>query len=306
MAFTDEGNFALKDMLIRSEFRLVDAELRVGDAVVRQRVSSLIQRQLGLAEENAALVADPSFPPGVTPLSPISPPAPIGGVFPEPEPERVAVTAPVLVGKQVYTVRGDSSTATVFRGARLTSSGFLVRVSGEMVSAVDIRSTDEGLTFLISDADEDNSIGRLGGDHDLINMGSGDPVSGDHAIGLIQTVTAAGFVPPSRFDVAFFTPVRAGQRLCVEQDVAVGLSFYAVFEVAQFSEGGTVTQVIRERIVESVRVPPPIVAFTPVMMVFPEAPTNRRVALNLGSFKILFEQGFRPVGNVTASGVSLV
>lgn len=304
MAFTDEGNFLLKDMIIRSDFRLVDAEIRVGDVTARQRVSSLLQRQLASVEIIAAAAVEPVLPPGVPPIGPSPVPPPVGGLPPVVPEEPTDIGPERVVGRQVYTVRGDSSTATVFRGPRIIADGVLVRVTGELVHTSPILSTDEGITFLVSDSDELNSIGRLGGDHDLINMGLGAPVVGDHGIGLIQEQDNTGGVNQSRWDVRFHQPVRSGQRLCVEQDVGVGLHFFAVFEVVQFSEGLSTTEVIRERVVESVRLPPAPAGFTPVMMQHSILPPV--VVQSLASFQFRFALGYQPVGNVLSSGVSLI
>ncbi len=303
MAFTVEGNFALKDKLIRSEFRLVDVEIRVGDFRSPNRVSSLLQRELAGRESTLELINNQSLPPGIRALEgfgggPLGTP---GGPMEGPPAEPGA--AMEITGKQVYTVRGDSSTGTVFRGARLLSDGFLVRVSGELTSSAEILSTDEGITFLVSDSDELNSIGRLGGDHDLINMGTGDPVVGDHAIGLIDRATNVGFVVPAKFDVGFHTPVRAGQRLCVEQDVAVGAHFYAVFEVAQFANVQSSTGYVGMQIRQSVPVDPPAPVFQPVVMQESIFRPKGRIVNSLAEVNQLLMLGWIIVGNVFPDGI---
>jgi len=304
MAFTEESNRALKDQVVRSDFRLVDMEFRVGNAVARQRVSTLVPGQISASEAARGLIDKPEAGPGVLPLLA---PGPAPGRLPLPDgvvPEVVGGPVDVVVGAQVYTVRGDSSTATVFRGPNLIADGILVRVTGELVHASPILSTDEGVTFLVSDSDVQSSIGRLGGDHDLINMGLGAPVVGDHGIGLIHEQSSVGGINQSRWDVRFHHPVRAGQRLCVEQDVAVGLHFYAVFEVVQFASMPSVNRILKGTIQDSLRVDPDPLAFRPILM--EHESLDNRVAFSSAEFTKLFLDAFEPVGEILKEGLSVV
>ena len=298
MAFTEEGNFLLKDKIIRSDFRLVDVEIRVGAFRSPNRVSALLQSRLAGQVAQEGQIEQQVLPPGNFGLEgfgggPIGTPGgPMDGSAVPPG------QATEILGKQVYTVRGETPAFGVYRTAPITSDGILVRVYGEMTSVNDVIGVDNGIVFLISDNEQTRSVARAGGDYDLMVTGTGSPPPGRHGVGLIFRATSSGFGSQSVFDVGFHTAVRTGRRFAVEHGMSGVGDFWAVFEVAQFIGVGASSGYIGNRIRESVPPEPAPTGFIPVVMQESIRRPGGRVVESLAEVNQLLMLGWIIVGNL--------
>ncbi len=303
MAFTVEGNFALKDMLIRSEFRLVDVEVRVGDFRSPNRVSSLLQRQLAGREAQLELINNQVLPPGIRALEGFGggPAGTAGGPMEGPPTEPGA--AMEITGKQVYSLRARNGAFNVTRSAQITSDGILVRVSGGVVAAFDFGSFDDGLRLLISDSDQVTTVDRVGGDFDIFTVGRGGDPTTSHGIGVNNQVTAVGHPSVDNFDIGFFRPVRAGQRFGVDLNAGGIVEYWAVFEVAQFSNVRSSRGYVGQQIRDSVPVDPSPPVFQPVIMQQSIFRPSGRVVESLAEVNQLLQLGWIIVGNVFPDGI---
>jgi len=306
MPFTVEGNFALKDMLIRSEFRLVDVEVRVDSTVQRLRVSSLLSRDLAGFEAQEAVIADPPLVPLLFPPNVVPP----GTVLPD-EPRVPMVGAPavgmgIVAGRQVYTIRGSNSPNNIVLGTNITADGILTRVRGSTVAPFDFIDFDNGIRLIVTDSEDIGRNNRVGGDVDLFQVGSGGNVTGTHGIGVGRENAVGESAGIDQFDISFHRPIRSGQRFGVDLNAGAIVGYWVTFEVTQFVEFESGVEFVRERIVESIVERPAARGFTSILMSRQTGPVSvNRVATTESLFANLFAAGFRPVGNLTSEGVSL-
>lgn len=326
MAFTVEGNLALKDMFIRSDFRLVDVELRADSTVLRTRVSTLLASELAARESQDLIRELPPFIPGEGPfnapppgqrLSPEPPGAPGDGEgvvrrpgtrTPEPseeEPPPGPVAARAIIGRQVYTVRGANVPFNVVRSSNIISDGILTRVRGSTISPSDFEEFDNGIRLIISDSDEITTVARVPGDFDLFVVGFGGTVlDGSHGIGLGRENAVGESAGVDTFDIPFHRVVRAGQRFGVDLNAGGHVSYWATFEVTQFAEFEGGAAAVRERIVESIQAKPNARGFDPILMVLPgREEVLPKVVTSQSEFIKWFQNSWVPKGRLTSRGV---
>lgn len=307
MALSLEANRALRDKLILSSFRLVDVEVRVNSTALRLRVSNLLARSLAGAEAQDAVISEPPFPPLLFP--PNVPPPGVEVPVEEEEPVKPApVGARAIVGRQVYTIRGANVPNNVVRSSNIVADGILTRARGSTISPSDFEEFDNGIRLIVSDSDEITTVARVAGDFDLFIVGFGGTVlGGSHGIGLGRENAAGESAGVDSFDIPFHRPVRSGQRFGVDLNAGGHVSYWVTFEVTQFAEFESTVATIRERIIESRPAAPAPRRFTSVMMSRQVGPVSvNRLATSENLFSTLFLRGFRPVGNLTADGVSLL
>jgi len=303
MTFTVEGDLALKDMIVRSDFRLVDVEIRAGTLMSPNRVSSLLQRRLAAAAAQRELIENQQLPPGKRPIEGTggTAPVPVDGALPVVPSS--AVPAGVVVSRQVYTVRGSNSPNNVTRGTPIISDGILTRVSGGVTSDSDFGAFDDGIAFLISSVDQVTSVGRLSGDRDLFQLGRGGIPSTFHGIGVNEQLTAVGHSAVDNFNIAFHRSVLAGDRFGVDLNAGGVSQYWATFEVTQFAEQVAGSAYVGERIVESMRQDPAPPSFQPVIMQQSIFAPGGRVVESLGEVNQLLQLGWIIVGNVFPDGI---
>lgn len=241
MAFSEEANMAFRDAVVRADFRLVERTDELNGRRFTSLVSSLLSQRLSIAQaaREAAVLAD------VLPITLPSEAVPAAGA-----PAMAPVAARAFMAEvDTYLVKDSSAGGGLRSVGPVTRDGILTRVTGEYITDGNFNNAS-GVRVFVSARDAsgvanpDPSLDRS------VFEGTNSDTLDYPFFSAGRQVTAAGFIPQSRFDFRLNDSIRRGDFLTMDVGGFGVFIAYMIFEV--LIPGENEATIIRERVIESV------------------------------------------------------